>query len=243
MFLCNKKIIMYKELINDINQQLTGASAESIIKTCVETFKDKIIFASSLGLEDQAITHIIATNNLSVPIFTLDTGRLFYESYDLIEKTESKYKIKINTFSPDTEKIQSLVKEKGINMFYHSIENRKACCGARKIEPLQRALKGNNAWFCGLRKEQSITRKDLEIIEWDENNQIIKVNPLLNWTEEQLNEYIKTNRIPYNTLHDKGFPSIGCAPCTRAISEGEDVRAGRWWWESPDTKECGLHKR
>ncbi|MEI7597026.1 MAG: phosphoadenylyl-sulfate reductase [Bacteroidota bacterium] len=234
---------MYKELINDINNQLTGSSAEEIIRTCAENFKDKLVFASSLGLEDQAITHIIASNNFPVSIFTLDTGRLFYESYDLIEKTESKYKIKINIFSPNTNKLQELVNEKGINMFYYSIENRKACCEVRKIEPLQRALKGNNAWICGLRREQSVTRKDLDIIEWDENNGLIKVNPLLNWTENQLNDYIKTNKIPYNTLHDNGFPSIGCAPCTRAIAEGEDIRAGRWWWESPETKECGLHKR
>ena len=229
--------------ISILNKTLKNATAEEILQKCADEFENKITFASSLGYEDQAITHIIATTKLNIPIFTLDTGRLFYETYDLIEKTESKYKIHINTFFPNSDSVQSMVTEKGINLFYYSIENRKLCCFNRKIEPLHRALVGNKAWICGLRREQSVTRQNVEIIEWDENNQLIKINPLLNWTEKELLDYIKTNNIPYNTLHDKGFPSIGCAPCTRAISEGEDVRAGRWWWESPDTKECGLHKK
>ena len=157
--------------------------------------------------------------------------------------TKSRYKINIDVYFPIAEKIQKMVNEKGINLFYDSVENRKECCFIRKIEPLQRAFKGLDAWICGLRRDQSVTRQDMKLVEWDDNNKLIKINPLIDWSEEHLWDYIKENNVPYNKLHDKGFPSIGCQPCTRAIEKGEDVRAGRWWWENPETKECGLHKR
>jgi len=147
----------------------------------------------------------------------------------------------IHVSFPDGEDVEEMVNSRGLNLFYESVENRKLCCHIRKVEPLKRALRGKDAWFSGLRKEQSVTRKNLALVEWDETNNKLKVNPLLNWTEQQVWDYIRANKIPYNTLHDKGFPSIGCLPCTRAILPGEDVRAGRWWWENPDNRECGLH--
>jgi phosphoadenosine phosphosulfate reductase len=173
----------------------------------------------------------------------LDTGRLFPETYDLIERTSNKYGINLSVYFPDSEQVEAMVNTKGINLFYHRVENRKECCGVRKIQPLKRAFKELNAWICGLRREQSVTRTDMQIVEWDENNGLIKINPLINWTEEEVWNYARENKVPYNVLHDKGFPSIGCQPCTRAIEPGEDVRAGRWWWENPESKECGLHKR
>jgi len=186
---------------------------------------------------------MIAAIDKNTQIFTLDTGRLFPETYSLIERTNNKYKTKIQIFFPDYHEVEQMVHEKGINLFYDSVENRKLCCSIRKTQPLQRALKNAEAWICGLRKEQSVTRQDLDVIEWDANNDLLKINPLINWTEKQVWDYIKTNHIPYNKLHDKGFPSIGCQPCTRAIEPGEDIRSGRWWWENPEHKECGLHRR
>lgn len=231
------------QLIDSLNNKFEHSDAYTIISECLSVFGNKIAFASSLGLEDQAITQIISKTSHPCKIFTLDTGRMFYETYDLIEKTQNQLKVKIEIYFPQANLVEPMVKEKGINLFFYDIEQRKECCNVRKIEPLRRALKGLDAWICGLRRDQSVTRKDLKIVEWDSNNNLIKINPLLNWSESDLNNYIKSNKIPYNTLHDKGYPSIGCAPCTRAISEGEDVRAGRWWWENPETKECGLHKK
>lgn len=233
---------MDKSLINDLNSKLQDSKPEEIIKYFIDNYS-KVSLASSLGLEDQALTHFIAVNNLNVDIFTLDTGRIFPETYDLIQKTESRYKRRIEVYFPNNEDVEKMVKAKGINLFYESIENRKECCNIRKIEPLRRALSKYDVWICGLRREQSVTRENLNIVEWDELNGLIKVNPLINWTEKDVWNFVKENRVPYNVLHDKGFPSIGCQPCTRAIMEGEDVRAGRWWWENPDTKECGLHKK
>lgn len=204
--------------------------------------KDKAVFSTSLGAEDQVITHMLMQIDSGARVFTLDTGRMFPETYELIERTEARYDMRIQVFFPDYKAVENMVSTRGINLFYYSIENRKLCCHIRKIEPLKRALKGNQVWITGLRREQSPTRQDMRYAEWDEGNRIIKVNPLLDWTEKQVWNYIYDNKIPYNTLHDKGFPSIGCQPCTRAIEPGEDVRAGRWWWENPDTKECGLHK-
>lgn len=229
--------------IKKLNEEFKGKTPEEVIQFAVEKFGDKIALSTSLGAEDQALTHMLVNINQDTRIFTLDTGRLFPETYDLISRTSKKYKKEIEVFFPDTDLVQEMVKAKGINLFYDSIDNRKRCCHVRKIEPLQRAFKGLDAWICGLRAQQAVTRSDAQVFEWDEVNQIIKINPMVDWTEEQLWEYIKTNKVPYNKLHDKGFPSIGCQPCTRAIMEGEDIRAGRWWWEQPDTKECGLHKR
>jgi phosphoadenosine phosphosulfate reductase len=227
------------QLLNNTLEKLT---LEKVLAKCYDIFDGQLAFASSLGLEDQIITHAIATSSLSCRIFTLDTGRLFPETYELIDRTNARYKINIEVFFPQYESIEKMVNEKGVNLFYESIENRKLCCAVRKTQPLNRALKGLNAWITGLRRDQSITRKEIRIVEWDEMHNLYKINPLINWSEEEVKEFIKQNKIPYNTLHDKGFPSIGCQPCTRAIKAGEDIRAGRWWWENPDQKECGLHK-
>ena len=234
---------MDKKTVDQLNEKLKGKSALEILKMVSAEFKQKIRFASSMGVEDQVITHMIADNQLPVEVFTLDTGRMFPETYEIIEKTESRYNIKISIYFPDAQDVENMVNEKGINLFYHSIENRKLCCGIRKIKPLKKALDGMDAWITGLRREQSPTRKEMKVVEWDEGNKLIKVNPLLEWSEKQTWDFIKENKIPYNTLHDKGFPSIGCQPCTRAIMPGEDLRSGRWWWENPETKECGLHAK
>ncbi len=230
-----------QEKIQSYNRDLKDASAREIISFFCAEFADQIAFATSLGAEDQVITHMIANTDPTVRIITLDTGRLFQESYDLIDITRKKYGMVIHISFPDGEDVEEMVSAHGINLFYDSVENRKLCCHIRKVEPFKRALRGLDAWFSGLRKDQSVTRKNRELVEWDETNEMIKINPLLNWTEAQVWDYIKTHGIPYNPLHDKGFPSIGCLPCTRAILPGEDLRAGRWWWENPDNRECGLH--
>jgi phosphoadenosine phosphosulfate reductase len=224
-----------------LNKQWTGLSADQILQNALSTFGDKITFATSLGAEDQVITYLISKINKSASIFTLDTGRVFPETYDLLHRTINRYGIEIKSYYPDTLQVEEMVNAKGINLFYESIENRKLCCHVRKIVPLRRALNGMDAWITGLRREQSVTRNDLKIVEWDAGNGLIKINPLLEWSEEQVWNFIREKDIPYNKLHDQGFPSIGCQPCTRAIAKGEDLRAGRWWWEMPDSKECGLH--
>ena len=234
---------MTKEEIKALNQELENASPQDILKRVLAIFGQKVALSSSLGAEDQVLTDMLLKTDPGARVFTLDTGRLFRETYDLIDRTARKYKTQIEVFFPDHQKIQSMVNSKGINLFYESVENRKECCHWRKIEPLQRAFATLDAWICGLRASQAVTRQNIDVIEWDENNQLVKINPLAQWTEEQVWDYIHSHKVPYNILHDKGFPSIGCQPCTRAIEPGEDVRAGRWWWENPDTKECGLHKR
>jgi phosphoadenosine phosphosulfate reductase len=226
-----------------INELLNDKSPEEVLNWFLKEFEGKVAFSTSLGAEDQVIAQMIATIDKSAHIFTLDTGRLFPETYDLIDLTSKKYDLNIRLMFPDAAETERMVNSKGINLFYESIENRKLCCNIRKISPLKRAFAGLDAWICGLRREQSVTRKDLQLVEWDETNNLIKVNPLINWTENQVWEYIRVNHIPYNKLHDQGFPSIGCQPCTRAILPGEDVRAGRWWWENPESRECGLHKK
>ncbi|NBW03932.1 MAG: phosphoadenylyl-sulfate reductase [Cytophagia bacterium] len=202
--------------------------------------KDIIAFSSSFGQEDQAITHAIATQKLPIKIFTLDTGRQFQESYELMDLTKKKYQLDLITYFPNLDKTEKLVREKGFNSFYASVENRKECCFIRKMEPLARALEGVNVWITGLRAEQSENRAHMPIVEWDEARNLIKVNPLIDWSFEKLNAYLVEHKIPQNPLHKKGFISIGCAPCTRAIAPDEHPRAGRWWWENSQ-KECGLH--
>jgi phosphoadenosine phosphosulfate reductase len=234
---------MMNEKIEALNHQFENASPEELLKYFLEEYKGMIALSSSLSIEDQALTHLVCGIDKSTKIFTLDTGRLFPETYDLIHRTNQKYDIKLQVYFPNAERVEEMVNTKGINLFYESIENRKLCCNIRKIEPLKRAFIGLDVWICGLRHEQSVTRNTMQKVEWDEANGLIKLNPLIDWSETQVWDYIKINKIPYNPLHDKGFPSIGCLPCTRAIMTGEDVRAGRWWWENPDTKECGLHKR
>lgn len=231
-----------KKLALNYHKDFSGMPAEAILQKVLESHGPKAVFSSSLGAEDQVITHMLMQISKEAVIFSLDTGRMFPETYEVLEKTEARYGIKIKLFFPDYKAVEHMVETRGINLFYHSIENRKLCCNIRKIEPLKRALKGNKVWITGLRKEQSPTRQDMRFAEWDGVNKIIKVNPLLNWTEAQVWDYIHKNKIPYNALHDKGFPSIGCQPCTRAVAPGEDIRAGRWWWENPESKECGLHK-
>ena len=202
---------------------------------------NSITFANSFGAEDMVLTDIILKNQLAIEIFSLDTGRLPVETYDLIAKTEQHYNTKLNVYFPQAQTVEFYVKNHGINAFYESIDLRKACCHMRKVEPLQRALSGKQAWITGMRAAQATTRTSLPVREYDAGNKLEKFNPLSDWSETEIWAYIRLNNVPYNALHDQFYPSIGCAPCTRAIAMGEDVRAGRWWWEDPTSKECGLH--
>lgn len=198
-------------------------------------------FANSLGAEDMVLTDLIVKHQLPIEIFSLDTGRLPAETYALMTTVDCHYGLKLKVYFPQAEEVESYVRQHGINAFYDSVTLRKACCYARKVEPLRRALAGKRAWITGMRAEQAATRGQLATREYDEGNGLEKFNPLADWSEKEIWTYIKQQGVPYNALHDQFYPSIGCAPCTRAISLGEDVRAGRWWWESPESKECGLH--
>ena len=230
-----------QDKIRSLLEKSKGLSAEGIIKLVFDEFGQRVNFASSFGEEDQVITDMISKAAPKIEIFTLDTGRLFQETYELIARTQKRYPVKFMVMYPDTKGVEEMVRTKGINLFYESVKNRKLCCGIRKVEPLQRALKDVDAWITGLRRDQSVTRTGLQVIEWDEANKKIKINPLVNWTLEDVRKYIKENKVDVNPLHAKGFISIGCSSCTRAIKPGEDIRAGRWWWENPENKECGLH--
>ena len=230
-----------KSKIDTLNQQFEKSNPEEVLKFFLAAYGNRIALSSSMGAEDQVLTKMVCDIDPIVRIFTLDTGRLFPETYDLIDATNKFFNIKIQVFFPESKSVEQMVGKKGINLFYESIENRKECCHVRKLEPLKRAFDNLDVWICGLRKDQSITRFYSKIVEWDEANGLIKLNPLINWTEKQVWAYIRQNKVPYNALHDKGFPSIGCQPCTRAVNPGEDVRSGRWWWEAPEQKECGLH--
>lgn len=232
---------MDRSELQNKSAELEIQSAAEIIAEAVKLYGDKLVLASSLGAEDQVLTHLLLDANPKARVFVLDTGRLHPETYDVIAETEKKYGMKYELYYPQTEAVETLVREKGINSFYDSIENRKECCHIRKVEPLKRALSSAEAWITGIRRSQAVTRINTPILEWDEGFDLAKFNPLATWSEDDVWAYIKENNIPYNALHDNGFPSIGCAPCTRAIELGEDVRSGRWWWESPDSKECGLH--
>jgi len=227
---------------HELEVKLAKCSPAAGLALLAELFPGKVTFSSSLSHEDQVITHLVASQNLPIHIFSLDTGRLFPETLDLLARTEAKYYIKIKVYYPERTSVENLVNTIGINGFYESVENRKSCCFVRKVEPLRRALAGNEIWVTGLRAEQSANRSEMKRLEWDESNQIWKYNPLLDWSFDGVLTYLDTHKIPYNPLHDKGFVSIGCAPCTRAISSGEDARAGRWWWED-SKKECGLHTK
>jgi len=227
--------------LSGLLHQLGGLKASDFIQYLTQQFPGGVTFSTSFSFEDQVITHEILENKLPVDIFTLDTGRMFPETYSTWNSTNDRYGVKIKAYYPNQEKLQEFIEQNGPNSFYESVDNRKACCAIRKVEPLQRALKGKQVWITGLRAEHSPNRNDMPIIEWDETNQVIKYHPLLHWTTEQIRAYIDQHLIPYNPLHDKGFVSIGCAPCTRAVKPGEDFRAGRWWWEDASKKECGLH--
>lgn len=228
--------------IPNLHTLLKELEPERFLSALSEQYAGAVVFSSSFSFEDQVITHMIASQKLPIQIFTLDTGRLFAETYSVWNSTINRYQTPIKAYYPDPVFLEPFVHEKGPSAFYDSVENRKECCYIRKVEPLKRALAGNDIWVTGLRAEHSSARQDLQQIEWDESNQIIKYHPILNWSTEQVAAYIQENNIPYNPLHDKGFVSIGCAPCTRAIKEGEDFRAGRWWWEDANKKECGLHE-
>ncbi len=224
-----------------LNEKFSNASPEEILDFMLKQFGDQIAMASSLSAEDQVLTHMMLTIDPNARIFTLDTGRLFPETYDLIDRTNARYNTRIEVFFPESAEVEAMVKEEGVNLFYHSIENRKRCCHVRKVEPLIRAFSSLRAWISGLRREQSVTRTEVQQVEWDKTHSLVKVNPLIAWGDEQVWDYIHQHNIPYNPLHKKGFASIGCQPCTRAIEPGEHPRAGRWWWENPESRECGLH--
>ena len=216
---------------------------EENLKSIADTVEGKIVFSTSFGIEDQVILHGIFSQKIkNIEVFTLDTGRLFPETYALWDKTLQQYSAPIKAYYPNGNQIEAFVQNNGINPFYDSVDLRKECCHIRKVAPLNRALKGAEIWITGLRAEQSKNRNGLDVIQWDEHFQVFKYNPSLHWTSGEVKEYIKKNGVPYNTLHDKNFVSIGCAPCTRAIKEGENFRDGRWWWEDQSKKECGLHK-
>jgi phosphoadenosine phosphosulfate reductase len=227
--------------LSQLKSIVDNKTIEESLRIMSGLFQGKIVFSSSLGLEDQVITHLIFSNELPVEIFTIDTGRLFNETYSVLNKTNEQYGKKIRIFFPENSKVENLVNEKGPFSFYESVENRKECCFIRKVEPLKRALEGKELWITGIRAGQSDSRKEMENLEWDDQYKIYKYHPLFEWSFDQVKSFIAKNNVPYNPLYDKGFISIGCAPCTRAVSEGEDFRAGRWWWESNSKKECGLH--
>lgn len=200
-----------------------------------------VTFANSLGAEDMVLTDLIAKNQPDISLFSLDTGRLPQETYDLMQKVRERYSVPLQVFYPDAAQVETYVAQHGVNGFYDSVENRKSCCNVRKVQPLKRALAGKKAWITGMRREQAVTRGSLEVSSFDADHGLQKFNPLMDWTDAEVWEYIKANDVPYNALHDQFYPSIGCAPCTRAITPGEDIRAGRWWWENLENKECGLH--
>lgn len=229
------------EQVAKINKSLEGAPPQKILEWTLKEFHPKISLASSFGLEDVTLIDMMVKVNPKARIFSLETGRLHQETYDVMDEIKDKYGIQIEVYFPDAARVEKMVREKGMNLFYHSVENRKLCCGIRKVEPLNRALSQLDGWITGIRKDQTQNRTAARYVEIDtDHGNIIKVNPLLDWSLDQAWAYVRQNKVPYNILHDRGFPSIGCEPCTRAIQPGEDPRAGRWWWEQ-DNKECGLH--
>ncbi|MFG5117375.1 phosphoadenylyl-sulfate reductase [Methylorubrum sp. POS3] len=225
----------------DLAEAMAGLDLRGRIRLIEDRIPGRLVFTTSLGIEDQALTHALALNKGRTEIVTLDTGRLFPETYDVWVETEAAYGIRIRAYAPERVAEEAFVAAEGINGFRHSVAARQACCGFRKVEPLGRALDGAAAWFTGLRAGQSANRSDTPLAEADEGRGLIKVNPLADWSRAQVDAFVRDNFIPYNALHDRGFPSIGCAPCTRAVKIGEDERAGRWWWEQESKKECGLH--
>lgn len=232
----------------DLDDLNNGSLSDPLkmLKWAFDEYHPKIALASSFGLEDVVLIDMMMKVNPEAKVFTLDTGRLHQETYDVMDKIREKYDTKLEVYFPDTPATEQMVKEKGFNLFYQSVENRRQCCGLRKIDPLNRALSDLDAWITGIRTEQTMNRGDSKGIELDQsgavkkNGDIVKVNPLIDWTEDQVWSYIRENEVPYNALHDNGFPSIGCEPCTRAVPKGADSRSGRWWWEQSD-QECGLH--
>ena len=227
-----------------LDEQLSGATAEDVLRQAFETHGDRLVVASSFGAEDVVLIDMVSRVVPGARIFTIDTGRLHQETYDVAERLRRRYGVTFEVYFPDYRRIEAMIGEKGPNSFYDSVDNRKECCAIRKMEPLRRVLGTADAWVTGIRRGQSVTRLDAPRVELDvANGGLLKYNPIAEWTEDDVWAYIRKHDVPYNTLHDCGFPSIGCAPCTRAVQPGEDLRAGRWWWENPDTRECGLHAR
>lgn len=231
-----------RKTANQYNSQLTDKTSVEKLRFLAEQHPGKVVFTTSFGYEDQVITDMIFDNNIDIKVITLDTGRLFPETYKVFRSTVERYKKEIQVYFPPADKVEEMVTRKGPFSFYESLENRKECCFIRKVIPLKRALSGNEIWITGLRASQSDNRSEMKEFEVDEGNNIVKFNPLKDWDLDKTIEYVKEKRVPYNVLHDKGFVSIGCQPCTRAIQPGEDFRAGRWWWEQGSGKECGLHE-
>lgn len=235
-------ITLTQEEITRLAYEYENKTAAEVAAWALQQFGDKVALATSFGAEDMALTDLLVKQHPRVSIFTLDTGRLPEETYRVWQQTEQKYDIHIQSFFPDTEAVEDMLREQGPNLMYQSVELRRRCCQVRKVEPLNRALSGLHAWMTGLRREQAVTRGSVGKIEGDAAHNLVKINPLTDWTEKMVWDYIREYQVPYNELHDRSYPSIGCAPCTRAVRATEDVRAGRWWWESPEKKECGLHK-
>ena len=229
------------ELLNLELEQKAAATRERLVAAVRE--HGKVVYSNSLGAEAMVLTDIIWSHVPEIDIFSIDTGRLPEETYELLEKLQRRYKRNIRVVYPDAQALEKLVLAQGVNGFYHSLDARLACCHVRKVEPFKRAIAGYSAWVTGVRHEQSATRAQAQPLEWDAENELHKISPLLEWTEEQIWQYIRARKLPYNSLHDRQYPSIGCSPCTRAIQPGENRRAGRWWWEQPESRECGLHPR
>lgn len=226
----------------EMNNFLESKSPKEIIEYAVNLLGvEKVTTASSLSIEDQMLTHLAININKESRVFVLDTGRHFQSTYDVMDETQRKYRFKYEVYFPDTRELEDFVRTYGPNTFYIDVENRKKCCAIRKTNPLKRALENTDAWIVGLRREQGVTRTSIPIVDYDKAHGILKFSPLAKLTEEEVWAYIKANKIPFSELYNKGFRSIGCEPCTRAVKEGEDIRAGRWWWENPESKECGLH--
>jgi thioredoxin-dependent adenylylsulfate APS reductase len=230
--------------VEKLVERFEDSEPKEVLEWALDTFHPKIALASSFSAEDVVLIDMLWRINPEVKIFTLDTGRLHQETYDLIDEIRKRYGVKVEAYYPDASSAQKMVREHGVNLFYESVELRMLCCQIRKVEPLGRALHGLDAWITGLRREQSVTRSDIKKVEFDESHGgIIKVNPLADWTYDQVWAYIKENKVPYNKLYDRGYASIGCEPCTKPIEPGENPRAGRWWWELGVRKECGIHCR
>ncbi len=235
---------MEKNEIKNFQRELKTKKPQEIITWAIDHFgKSNIALSSSMGAEDQVLTDMLIKIDPEINIFTLDTGRLSEETYTAIEETREHYNKHIEILFPDSSDIEEMLGKHGPNLFYESIDERKLCCQVRKVKPLKRKLSSLTVWICGLRRDQAQTRSDIGAIEWDENFEIIKINPIIEWSEKDVWDYIHKNNVPYNKLHDQNYPSIGCAPCTRAVGIGENIRAGRWWWEDPGQKECGLHSQ
>lgn len=229
--------------IKELKSLLNSKPIEDQLDTLTEVFPDTVLFTTSFGIEDQVLTHMIFENKFRIHVATLDTGRLFPETYKVFNETLKKYQKQIHVCFPDHDDIEKMVTGKGPYSFYYSKENRIECCRIRKVVPLNRALKGKDVWISGIRASQSDNRSNMDWLEYDEERKLFKFYPLYEWSFEKVKEFVKDNQVPYNILHDKGFVSIGCEPCTRAIQPGEDFRAGRWWWENGGTKECGCHRK